>query len=138
MPVDAAGFQHAVKYGLQKRTKQCLDQMKEKLEDHVNDLQILVGRECQEHLAQLWPLILRKAGVQADLPMPPPDHLESMWPFLARAVTTTPKANRFESLQFAMRTWPQQLYYFLPSSGNCKERAKSFLADKLLSQGIQT
>ena len=134
LPVDAAAFQHAVKYGLQKRTKQCLDQMKEKLEDHVNDLQILIGRECQEHLAELWPLILQKAGLQ-DFPMPPSAHLESMWPFLAEAIAKTRRLEKMERDRRDMRDWPSQLFYRMPPRVDKRAWARNFLQEKLQALG---
>ena len=133
LPADAFGFQHAVKCNLKKRTQQCLDVMKEKLEDHVNDLRVLVGRECQEHLAHLWPLILQKADLQ-DFPMPSPDHLETMWPFLAQAVAQT---CRIENLTSDMRTWPVELFNILPGGRDRPDqKAQTFLVNRLKAHGL--
>ncbi|CAK9017596.1 unnamed protein product [Durusdinium trenchii] len=135
VPVDGVGLQHAVKYGLQRRTRQCLDIMKEKLEDHVHHLQVLTTRECQEHLTQLWPLILQKAGVKF-FPLPPPAHLESMWPFLAQAVVSWPKACRLQTLEADLATWPNKLRNFLPMTNSVHERAKGWVLEKLRTHGI--
>ena len=59
-PVDAIALQHAVKYRLEKRTRQCLNEMKANIECHVDDLKVLTG--SREHLKEIWPLICSKAG----------------------------------------------------------------------------
>ena len=137
--VDAAALQHSVMCNLKKRTQQCVDQMKDKFEHHLNDLRILFEKDCQEHLAQLWPLILQKAGIQ-DFPMPPPSHLASTWPFLEKAVTSAPKANRLEArldvLQRDMHTWPREIFHHLPASDQADREGFLWLYERLKSRGI--
>ena len=86
-PVNAQGLQLAVKYGLSKRTRQCLNQFQRDLVKHVDDLVVLTGPEGEEYMKELWPLLIRKAGLKVHkVPFPHMEHLPAIWPFLSELV----------------------------------------------------
>ena len=96
--VDAAALRFAVTFGLNKRARQCLRAMRENLEQHIGDLEILTETGCEEYLKELWPLIPAAAGVSS-MSLPPAEHVKSMWPFLAQSVRTKRKAEKFDALR---------------------------------------
>jgi len=130
-PVDGSALQHAVKYRLEKRTRQCVNQMKLNIEHHVDDLKVLAG--SQEHLKEFWPLICRMAGFPQMIPLPPPEHLDSMWSFVSAAVRSRV---RLEKLESEVPKWPIQLYGTMPASHQADEKAKKWLIQRLTENGF--
>jgi len=144
-PVNAQGLQLAVKYGLSRRTMQCLNIFKKDLVKHVDDMVVLTGREGEEHMKELWPLIVRKAGLE--LPLPDMVHLPVIWPFLSAAVkgkvgleqlaTMQADYRRLQTLKKDVKTWPDELANILHgASSTYKLRARSWMANTLRLQGF--
>ena len=144
-PVNAQGLQFAVKYGLSKRTTQCLNQFKEDLVKHVDDIVVLTGREGEEYMKELWPLIIRKAGL--DLPLPDIEHLPVIWPFLSAAVkgkagseqlaTLQADSRRLQMLKTNVKTWPDQISNELnAASSTYRLRARSWMLRTLHTFGF--
>ena len=133
-PVDGIALQHAVKYRLEKRTRQCLNQMKLNIEHHVDDLKAATG--SQEHLKELWPVICRKAGFSRMIALPPPKHLDSMWSFVSAAIRSRVKAERLEKLESEVPKWPGELYTEMPGSGKADEKAEKWLSQRLTENGF--
>merc|ERR1711933_559213 len=104
-----------------------------------DDLTILAKDGMSEHLSEVWPTLCQKSGVKI-FPMPPPDKVLAMWPFLAVAVRSygcVEPARTLERLRHGMAHWPSQAYAQLPSTGKADERARDFIATKLRENGIQ-
>ena len=135
VPVTGQALHHAVKYGVHKRTKQCLDVMKGDLAKHVNDLEVLTEKGCEEHLKQMWPLILREGGLQPS-PLPPAEHVKSMWPFVAHALRTAPRLRQLVRLKGECASWQIDLMVVLPCSHSADEKAKTWLTEKLRAHGL--
>eukprot|EP00434_Breviolum_minutum_P013228 symbB.v1.2.011653.t6/scaffold789.1/size230748/14 len=144
-PVNAQGLQLAVKYGLSKRTTQCLNQFKEDLVKHVDDIVVLTGREGEEYMKDLWPLIIRKAGL--DLPLPEMEHLPVIWPFLSAAVkgkagseqlaTLQADSRRLQTLKTNVKTWPDQISNELNgAAGTYRLRARTWMLRTLHAHGF--
>ncbi|CAE7215346.1 unnamed protein product [Symbiodinium natans] len=129
-PVDGPALQFAVKYGLPRRTKQCLDIMKTDLAQNIHQLHVLTDKDCVQHLADFWPLIIRQAGVPS-MAMPAPEVLKSMWPFLAQAVRCTPQAVKFAILEKELKTFPGKLYNHLPSSSQSDRKGEMWMTEQL-------
>mmetsp|Transcript_54840 Transcript_54840/g.113294 ORF Transcript_54840/g.113294 Transcript_54840/m.113294 type:complete len:143 (-) Transcript_54840:13-441(-) len=100
-PVDGKGFQFAVKYGLRQCTEQCLKAMMSNLPLYIHDLHVLTSKECQEYLAEFWPLITREAGLTLD--MPPVERVASMWLFLVEAVRRTAPSATLDKIRTLLR-----------------------------------
>ncbi|CAE7292639.1 unnamed protein product [Symbiodinium pilosum] len=104
-PKDGPGLQFAVKYGLQKRTKQCLDAFKSRIPEHISDMHVLTSQECQEHLIDIWPLIVRHAGLP-QMSMPPAEHMRSMWPFVSNLCIAAPRPPNFKGCRGLSQMFP--------------------------------
>ncbi len=144
-PVNAQGLQLAVKYGLSKRTGQCLNQFKQDLVKHVDDIVVLTGREGEEHMKELWPLLMGKAGLE--LPLPDMEHLPVIWPFLSAAVKGKAGSEQLammqrdirwlETLKNSVKNWPDQISAELNGASNGhKLRARSWMAQTLRQHGF--
>lgn len=141
-PVDAQGLQLAVKYGLRKRTMQCVNQFKQDLVKHVDDIAVLTGREGEEYMKELWPLLMEQAALE--LPLPDTAHLPVIWPFLSTAVKANHVAQkmleddgRLETLKTDAKTWPDQLGNVLYGASNTyKLRARSWMVQILRQHGF--
>ena len=82
--VDGKALQYAIKYKLEKRTKQCINHMLMDIERNVYELKAITA--SQKHLATFWPWICRKVGLSIEVRLPPAEHVESMWSFIAAAI----------------------------------------------------
>eukprot|EP00449_Zooxanthella_nutricula_P004754 CAMPEP_0198517124 /NCGR_PEP_ID=MMETSP1462-20131121/18341_1 /TAXON_ID=1333877 /ORGANISM="Brandtodinium nutriculum, Strain RCC3387" /LENGTH=164 /DNA_ID=CAMNT_0044246675 /DNA_START=1 /DNA_END=492 /DNA_ORIENTATION=+ len=76
--VDVAGFEHAVKYHMQKRISQCIDEFKTDVGKHVDALSRLAVVGMEAHLRAVWPALCTKANI-AFFPTPAPDQVRAMW-----------------------------------------------------------
>lgn len=137
-PVDAIALEHAVQYRLEKRTRQCLNEMKANIERHVDDLKVLTG--SQEHLKEIWPLICSKAGFPKQITLPPSEHVDSMWSFVSAAISSRIKlqikAERLQVLESEVRTWPGMLYHHVPAANKADEKASNWLSQRLRLNGL--
>ena len=135
--VDGAALRFAVTYGLKKRARQCLQRMKDNIVQHIDDLQVLIERGCEEHLKEFWPSITRAAGMSASSvssAMPPAEHLKSMWPFLVQMVHTKQKADKFDAVRGEAIGWLRELSTILAPSQVLK--GQNWLSAKLKSAGL--
>uniref|UniRef100_A0A7S2QKP3 BTB domain-containing protein n=1 Tax=Zooxanthella nutricula TaxID=1333877 RepID=A0A7S2QKP3_9DINO len=132
---DVAGLEHAVKYGMRKRVSQCIDVLKQNLENNLDALSRLAVAAMEEQLRSLWPDLCQKAGLGA-FPMPAPDQVRAMWPFLAAAMRTRPGSVKFERLQREAKRWPMDLYVHLPGAGNACTKGQDWLKDKLVKTQV--
>lgn len=144
-PVNAQGLQLAVKYGLSRRIMQCLNSFKKDLVKHVDGMVVLTGREGEEYMKELWPLVVRRAGLE--LPIPDVVHLPVIWPFLSAAVkgkvgleqlaTMQVDYKRLQTLKKDVKTWPDQLVHILNgASSTYKLRARSWMVQILRQHGF--
>ena len=83
-PVDGIALRYAVKYGLEKRTIQCINAMLLNIDKHIDDLKILISSE--KHLNLIWERICCNAGLPEPIPLPPAEHVDSMWTFVGAAI----------------------------------------------------
>merc|ERR1712039_1139771 len=80
----------------------------------------------EQAISRLWPSMCQAAGVPAE-PMPPVDHVRSMWGFVTGALvykSTTTLLNH-------MKMWPDQIYNELPSREQADTRGKEWMRGKL-------
>ena len=140
MRVDGAALQHAVTHRLDKRVAQCVRVMKADPVQFVDDLLVLASESTLEHMHDLWPLLCDRAGIKVPFDMPSVDHIRAMWPFVSHALRATKKATslvakkeKLETIERAVRAWPEALYAHLPRSHSVDSKARDWMIEKVAS-----
>ena len=89
---------HALHYNLPRRLRQCIDWMKKHLSSGgINGLAPLAVNGNETLMQEVWQEVCKKVRIAAmpegedvqSIPMPPLEHVRSMWPFITTIVTST-------------------------------------------------
>ena len=143
VPVDSSSLKHAMTYRMHKRVTQCVDTMKKDVVKYLDELGDLTEENTKEYMQVVWPALCEQAGIRL-FPMPAPDQVHAMWPFLAVAVRLSKCAASAAALDRLRRDanhWAHQLQTSL--SGHevpivIKNRARVFIVEKLKRHNISS
>ena len=83
--VSQGSLGHALEYGLERRLAQCIEVMRTDLHTYADVLGLLATDETRPQLEDLWPQLCAAAGVPL-YDLPPTEHVQVMWPFIAAAL----------------------------------------------------
>jgi len=96
VPVTEASLEHALHFKLDRRRSQCIDEMKRDLPRFVRPLKLLATDATAGELEELWPLLCAAAFIEP-YEMPPPEVVDSMWPFIEAAVNKPPPSTLLQA-----------------------------------------
>ena len=89
---------HALQYNMPRRLEQCINSMVDNLDNGgIHGLAPLAAPGHEPLMQMVWPRVCKKVnpnvladgGAVNDIPMPPLEHIRSLWPFIATTVTNT-------------------------------------------------